>query len=1678
MRNKIKIYTLIAVLGVSIFSICLTARGILHADRTVADSTYSITLNSSNKYSGSSTKMITTDSKNYEVKFSYYNCSTVGGSTGHVIINNGGTVKNADHILSISSILPTFSASSGAILQFRASYDTVKWGDYATLTNEQTFDLSTSKPYYLEFKAVGGPVTVESIKINYLCTENSEAETLSGVNWKLILKNDEIEYDKEYILASINEDYALSTSRNESTRATTSVTSINGTRITKNSNGTLNINDDCEILTLKRGNYDYTQGISNSYAFQTHDGKYLNADSSQRLSLKDSINWYSSFSLQVCTASDFESQSDFTVGSIDAQCVSSGNHNRLSFTSATSIFGCRTIEDGHFTKSSAIGLYKKIVGGSGYPLYPTKITATDSLANGFYVGDIFANTVGTSSGLNVTLYFSDKTFKELSNDEFTYVVKNSLGTQIDPTVGFTATGTYTVTIVDNTYGFSYSYNIVVSDKPTVLIVDVQSVSVSPKSESIYVGETASFTATVSPSNATNKKVAWESSDSGTALVDPNGVVTALKAGRVDITARTLDGSFTDSAEVVISNKPVTSISLNEISSTMTVGGADLQLTATINQDATIQTISWSSSNQSVATVSEDGKVHAVSEGNATITATANGGLTATCAITVEKEEIVEGLTTATFTFTGYSYNSDYDCYDVPFAETENAIYGEWEGNNVYGFESNGRGLQWANGNSSSPELVFYPSAVCTNKIVEIRIVASNNKNNTKSLIVYSDAAEPIIDIFDVGNGTNVEYKFSNLNLTDYDNDGLLIQIASFPTGSKPGSLWIKSVSVVFADSGVTPTPPVTTKILSSISIDSPKTSFTVGDEFEFGGTVTAHYDDGTEKTISSGLSFSGYNLNSASTQTVTVSYTEGGVTQTATYSILVLPAPAAVVSISVSGQKTEFTKGDSFIFGGVVTAHYDDGSSENVTDYATFYGFNPNTTGNQTITVTYIANSHNYTTTYTINVKASSVTPSGDDYQITFAEHDSDNSTNLTESSIRSELTTGSEYIDSFSTLTKVYQGEKGLKMGSSKGGGYFTMYMNSTISGTEATSIQVDIAKYGNDSGRISIFINGNSESIMDVEIDQSNTGVFNFDAGVQIESIKVTSSSRIYLKGITIYTKPLTPISPSAIAITPSSLTMTRNETASLKVTYTPSNANTNKGITWSSNNSTIASVSTTGVVTAKTNGNTTITATSVGGLTSTINVIVKDIDVTGVTVSPDEAEISIGSTKQLTATVSPYNATNQNVTWSSTNSAVASVDNTGLVTARAAGTATIKATSATSSSIYGFAQITVTEKAIDKWTIMMYVCGADLESESHLASGDFEEILKVSGQPNDVNIIIQTGGASSWASTYGITANANQRYHVENKRLVCDNSKVYSSYKSMGQSSTFADFVTWGLSEYPAEKTGVILWNHGGGMRGVCYDERSSDDSLLNAEVKSGMATAFANVGRSTSDKLEFIGYDACLMQAQDIAEFNSQYFNYMVASQESEAGYGWDYDNWIDDLYAKSPTETILRQICDTFITDNGGVNKTKGNQTLSYLNLAYMPTYKTAFESFAAQLKSTFGSNVSKNDFYSWMHNNVKFFGGEDDDDEYFGMFDVKDFLNKIASHTKYSSSLDSYRNAALNALNNLVAYSTVQKGAGNAYGLCCIYSKTSGNWLLGSNYGTGQTNFSNWRSFVTSYGAI
>ena len=194
---------------------------------------------------------------------------------------------------------------------------------------------------------------------------------------------------------------------------------------------------------------------------------------------------------------------------------------------------------------------------------------------------------------------------------------------------------------------------------------------------------------------------------------------------------------------------------------------------------------------------------------------------------------------------------------------------------------------------------------------------------------------------------------------------------------------------------------------------------------------------------------------------------------------------------------------------------------------------------------------------------------------------------------------------------------------------------------------------------------------------------------------------------------------------------------------------------------------------------------------------------------------------------------------------------------------------------------------------WTIFVYLCGSDLESDGGAASSDIEEAFAARGS-GQVKVVYQTGGSYFWYQN--INENRVQRYLLEDGDLTLVDEKPEAN---MGAASTLADFLSWGVANYPSERMGLILWDHGSGsINGVCFDEQYDYDSLTLGELDHALNQVYDQM----TDRFEFIGFDACLMSTLETANVLTPYARYMYASQEMEPGSGWDYTSLLNNLAA--------------------------------------------------------------------------------------------------------------------------------------------------------------------------------
>ena len=232
---------------------------------------------------------------------------------------------------------------------------------------------------------------------------------------------------------------------------------------------------------------------------------------------------------------------------------------------------------------------------------------------------------------------------------------------------------------------------------------------------------------------------------------------------------------------------------------------------------------------------------------------------------------------------------------------------------------------------------------------------------------------------------------------------------------------------------------------------------------------------------------------------------------------------------------------------------------------------------------------------------------------------------------------------------------------------------------------------------------------------------------------------------------------------------------------------------------------------------------------------------------------------------------------------------------------------------------------------YTVMVYIVGSNLESRYGSATGDIAEMRQAGLDYEKNNLLVYTGGSKRWVSDIPSTSNNVLDLSKDRSEGILANNKeriVASTEASadMGIPQTLSEFVNYCTANYPAEHYGLILWNHGGGpLWGYGSDELFKNDSLLLEELRSAMeATAFGRTGSDQRNRdqtgqplrLDWVGFDACLMGGIENAKLWKDYADYLVGSEELEPGKGWDY-SFLSVLNETSDPERIVSGIVDSY-----------------------------------------------------------------------------------------------------------------------------------------------------------------
>ena len=240
--------------------------------------------------------------------------------------------------------------------------------------------------------------------------------------------------------------------------------------------------------------------------------------------------------------------------------------------------------------------------------------------------------------------------------------------------------------------------------------------------------------------------------------------------------------------------------------------------------------------------------------------------------------------------------------------------------------------------------------------------------------------------------------------------------------------------------------------------------------------------------------------------------------------------------------------------------------------------------------------------------------------------------------------------------------------------------------------------------------------------------------------------------------------------------------------------------------------------------------------------------------------------------------------------------------------------------------------------------------VKSNFGAASVDLNTIFEVQ-LPENVQLVFQPGGAPVWGHDM-INPNRTQRFLYDSHGV----SQVYDGHISnMGDPETLADFLRFCEDEYPADHTMVVLWNHGGGPFGYGVDSLYLGDRLTNQELSWAFDQVYDR--NEKNPELDIIGFDACLMANMEVANELHGFARYLLGSEDTEPGDGWDYTAWLGAL-AENPRMNALqlcKEVTDSYIEYYARLGAVKGvsSELFSIIDLSLGDDIYNAYADFAA-----------------------------------------------------------------------------------------------------------------------------
>ena len=334
------------------------------------------------------------------------------------------------------------------------------------------------------------------------------------------------------------------------------------------------------------------------------------------------------------------------------------------------------------------------------------------------------------------------------------------------------------------------------------------------------------------------------------------------------------------------------------------------------------------------------------------------------------------------------------------------------------------------------------------------------------------------------------------------------------------------------------------------------------------------------------------------------------------------------------------------------------------------------------------------------------------------------------------------------------------------------------------------------------------------------------------------------------------------------------------------------------------------------------------------------------------------------------------------------------------------------------------------LPEWTIMVY-----LDSDNNLEMAGIDDIneMEMVGSTSEVNIVVQVDripysvlAANNEGYLDDISNNnwtTTRRYYItQDFDLVQINSLLIGDLGelNMGDSQTLIDFTNWAVTNYPAKKYLLVIWNHGGGFRSpalakdIAWDDTSGGDKITMSELEYALSAISIQMGKN----VDIVGMDACMMAMTEVAYQIKNYTDILVTSEESVPNDGWPYDTILSQLVSNptmSPAQ-LAYNIVDNYINSYTSYD----NATHSAIDLSYINTLADQLSNLATAIIS---DSITPLNNYILASNSCQYYYDAD-------FIDLYDFCNKILIYSNNTN----VQNIAVTIQQSLLNYTILRNG--------------------------------------------